>query len=99
MMLLDINLEMIERSADYEPNDKPNDKRGTIGSPEERQNEKKGFDNLEHYPKTPSGFQCFVCGKQFGTNEERIEHLEEAAHGSMYDTASPQEREDTRRLQ
>ena len=47
----------------------------------------------------PSGFQCFVCGKQFGTNEERIEHLEKAAHGSMYDTASPQEREDTRRLQ
>jgi hypothetical protein len=99
MMLLDINLQMIERSADYEPNDKPNDKRGTIGSPEERQNEKKGFDNPEHYPKTPSGFQCFVCGKQFDTNEERIEHLEEAAHGSMYDTASPQEREDTRRLQ
>ena len=99
MSLLDINLQMIERSADYEPNDKPNDKRGTIGSPEERQNEKKGFDNPEHYPKTPSGFQCFVCGKQFGTNEERIEHLEEAAHGSMYDTASPQEREDTRRLQ
>ena len=50
-------------------------------------------------PKMSSGFQCFVCGKQFGTNEERIEHLEEAAHGSMYDTASPQEREDTRRLQ
>jgi hypothetical protein len=99
MMLLDISLQMIERSADYEPNDKPNDKLGTIGSPEERQNEKKGFDNHEHYPKTPSGFQCFVCGKQFGTNEERIEHLEEAAHGSMYDTASPQEREDTRRLQ
>ena len=90
---------MIERSADYEPNEKPNDKRGTIGSPEESQNEKKGFDNPEHHPKTPSGFQCFVCGKQFGTNEERIEHLEEAAHGSMYDTASPQEREDTRRLQ
>ena len=60
---------------------------------------RKGFDNPQHYPKTPSGFQCFVCGKQFGTNEERIEHLEEAAHGSMYDTASPQEREDTRRLQ
>ena len=98
-MLLDTNLQMIERSADYEPNDKPNDKRGTIGSPEERQIEKKGFDNPEHYPKTPSGFQCFVCGKQFGTNEERIEHLEEAGHGSMYDTASPQEREDTRRLQ
>ena len=95
MMLLDINLQMIERSADYEPNDK----QGNMGSPEEMQKEKKGFDNPQPYPKTPSGFQCFVCGKQFGTNEERIEHLEEAAHGSMYDTASPQEREDTRRLQ
>ena len=94
-MLLDTNLQMIERSADYEPNDK----QGTMGSPEERQKVKKGFDNPQPYPKTPSGFQCFVCGKQFGTNEERIEHLEEAAHGSMYDTASPQEREDTRRLQ
>jgi hypothetical protein len=52
----------------------------------------------EQSPKMSSGFQCFVCGKQFGTNEERIEHLEKAVHGSMYDTASPQEREDTRRL-
>jgi uncharacterized C2H2 Zn-finger protein len=63
-----------------------------MGSSEERQ-------NPEQSPKMSSGFQCFVCGKVFGTNEERIEHLEKAAHGSMYDTASPQEREDTRRLQ
>jgi hypothetical protein len=47
----------------------------------------------------PSGFQCFVCGKQYATNEERIQHLEVDVHSSMYDTASPQEREDTRRLQ
>jgi hypothetical protein len=53
----------------------------------------------KEYPKMPSGFQCFVCGKKYATNEERIQHLEEDAHGSMYDTASPQEREDTRRLQ
>jgi hypothetical protein len=63
-----------------------------MGSSEEGQ-------NPEQSPKMSSGFQCFVCGKQFGTNEERIQHLEEDAHGSMYDTASPQEREDTRRLQ
>jgi hypothetical protein len=86
---------MSERSADYEPNDKG----GITGSTEKKQKEKKGFENPQHYTKMPSGFQCFVCGKQFGTNEERIEHLEKAAHGSMYDTASPQEREDTRRLQ
>jgi hypothetical protein len=78
--------QMGERSADYEPNGE------VMGSSEERQ-------NPEQSPTMSSGFQCFVCGKQFGTNEERIEHLEEAAHGSMYDTASPQEREDTRRLQ
>ena len=50
------------------------------------------------YPKMPSGFQCFVCGKQFPTNEERIQHLEEESHDSMHDTATPQETEDTRRL-
>ena len=53
----------------------------------------------KEYPKMPSGFQCFVCGKKYATNEERVQHLEEDAHSSMYDTASPQEREDTRRLQ
>jgi hypothetical protein len=75
-----------EHSADYKPNE------GILGSSEERQNPVQS-------PKMSLGFQCFVCGKQFGTNEERIEHLEEAEYGSMYDTASPQEREDTRRLQ
>jgi hypothetical protein len=50
------------------------------------------------YPKMPSGFQCFVCGKQFSRNEERMQHLEEESHDSMYDTATPKETEDTRRL-
>ena len=73
---------------------------GRIMSPsEDKQKEDKGFDNHQQYPKVPSDFECFVCGKKFGTNEERIQHLEKDAHGSMYDTASPQEREDTRRLQ
>jgi hypothetical protein len=49
------------------------------------------------YPKKPSGFQCFVCGTTFATNEERIQHLEKEPHGGMYDTGSPQEREDSRR--
>jgi hypothetical protein len=64
---------------------------------EEKQTENKG--DHQRYPKVPSDFECFVCGKKFSTNEERIQHLERDAHGSMYDTASPQEREDTRRLQ
>jgi hypothetical protein len=77
-----------------------------MSSSNDTQKEKKGLDNQDdkrnarkEHPKMPSGFQCFVCGKQYTTNEERIQHLEEDAHGSMYDTASPQEREDTRRLQ
>ena len=69
-------------------------KRRRHGNYEENERNKR-----KEYPKMPSGFECFVCGKKFGTNEERIQHLEKDAHGSMYDTASPQEREDTRRLQ
>jgi hypothetical protein len=52
----------------------------------------------KEHPKMPSGFQCFVCGKQFTTNEERIRHLEKESHDDMHDTATPQETEDTRRL-
>jgi hypothetical protein len=51
------------------------------------------------YPKMPSGFQCFVCGKQFPTNAERLQHLQEESHDDMHDTATPQETEDTRRLE
>ena len=76
-----------------------------MSSSNDIQKEKKGHDNQDNkrnarkeHSKMPSGFQCFVCGKQYATNEERIQHIEENAHGSMYDTASPQEREDTRRL-
>ena len=54
--------------------------------------------NYHQYPKVPSGFQCFVCGKQFATNDARIQHLEEDPHGSLYDTVSPQEGEENRRL-
>jgi hypothetical protein len=67
--------------------------------------EKKGLHNQDdkrktrkQHPKMSSGFQCFVCGKQFSTNEEMMQHLEEESHDSMYDTATPQETEDTRRL-
>lgn len=49
------------------------------------------------YPRTSIGFQCFVCGTRFASNEERIEHPEEGSHGGIYDTGSPQEREDARR--
>jgi hypothetical protein len=52
----------------------------------------------EEYPKMPAGFACYVCGTLFATNEERKQHLEKYAHGDMYDTASPQEREDIRRF-
>jgi hypothetical protein len=53
------------------------------------------------YPNMNIGFQCFVCETRFASSEERIQHLETGSHSSMYDTdtASPQEREDTRQLQ
>jgi hypothetical protein len=43
-----------------------------------------------------SGFQYFVCGTRFTTNEERIQHLEKEPHGGMYGTCSLQEEEDSR---
>jgi hypothetical protein len=49
------------------------------------------------YPRICNGFQYFVCGTGFASNDERIQHLEKGSHGSMYDTCSPQESEDIRR--
>jgi hypothetical protein len=77
---------------------------GRILSLKEKQ--KNGLDNYHNnkrkaeveYPTVPAGFQCFVCGMEFAMNEERVQHLEKNTHGSMYDTGSPQEREDARRL-
>ncbi|MGI8833433.1 MAG: hypothetical protein ACR2IS_12480 [Nitrososphaeraceae archaeon] len=80
---------------------------GIMSSSKEGQRKRKRHDNYEEnernkrkeYPKMPSGFECFVCGIEFPTNEGRIQHLQqENAHGSMYDTGSPQESEDARRL-
>jgi hypothetical protein len=51
------------------------------------------------YPRTSAGFQYFVCGTRFASNEKRIEYLEEGSHGGIYDTGSPQETEDARRCQ
>jgi hypothetical protein len=69
------------------------------------QSKKKGDDNnqenkgraTKEYSRMSSGFQCFLCCATFTTNEERIQHLEKEPHGGMYDTGSPQEREDSRR--
>jgi hypothetical protein len=79
---------------------------GWIVSSKERQKEEDGYDSYNNnkrnpegeYPTVPTGFECFVCGTKFATNEERLQHLEKNTHGSMYDTGSPQEREDARRL-
>jgi hypothetical protein len=80
---------------------------GIMSSSKDGQRKRKRHDTYEEnernkpkeYPKMPSGFECFVCGIEFPTNEGRIQHLEEEnAHGSMYDTGSPQESEDAKRL-
>jgi hypothetical protein len=64
---------------------------------ERRREDNEDKNRTNDYPKTCSGFQCFVCGTRFTTNEERIQHLEKEPHGGMYDTCSPQEREESRR--
>jgi hypothetical protein len=72
--------------------------RNIFSKEKERRSEDNQHKNrTEDYPKMSSGFQCFVCGTRFSTNEERIQHLEKEPHGGMYDTGSPQEREDSRR--
>ncbi|MFY9565343.1 MAG: hypothetical protein WAQ29_03245 [Nitrososphaeraceae archaeon] len=80
---------------------------GWIVNSKEGQEEEDRFDSYRNnnkritkgeYPTVPAGFECFVCGTTFATNEERVQHLEKNTHGSMYDTGSPQEREDARRL-
>ena len=43
------------------------------------------------YPRIINGFQCFVCGTGFASNDERIQHLEKGSHESMYDTGSLKE--------
>jgi len=46
--------------------------------------------------KIPEGFECYVCGTNFVTNEERKHHLKKGTHGHLYNTISPQEREEVR---
>lgn len=39
----------------------------------------------EEYPKMLPGFECYICGTIFASNEERKQHLQEDAHGDVYD--------------
>lgn len=50
------------------------------------------------YPSIPHGFSCYVCGSTFETNQERLMHLEKCKHMDLYNTISPQEKEEIRRL-
>ena len=50
------------------------------------------------YPTMPKGYGCYVCGSTFDTNQERLMHLEKFRHIDLYDTGSPQEKEEIRRL-
>jgi hypothetical protein len=50
------------------------------------------------YPSMPQGYSCYVCGSTFETNEERLMHLENFRHIDLYNTGSPQEREEIHRL-
>ncbi|MGH9975479.1 MAG: hypothetical protein ACRD8Z_06545 [Nitrososphaeraceae archaeon] len=46
--------------------------------------------------KMPTGFECFMCGTKFMTNEERKNHLKESKHDHLYNTISPQEWEEVK---
>ncbi len=54
--------------------------------------------NQNGYPSIPHGYSCYVCGSTFETNQERLLHLEEFRHIDLYNTGSPQEKEEIRRL-
>ena len=49
-------------------------------------------------PTIPRGYGSFVCGSTFETNQERLIHLESFKHIDLYNTGSPQEREEVHRL-
>ena len=67
-----------------------------------QKNEKEKHDNKQDRTRAnedlniPAGFECFVCGTKFVTNEERKQHLKEGTHGHLYDTTSPQEQEEVK---
>ena len=54
--------------------------------------------NQNGYPSIPHGYSCYVCGSTFETNQERLLHLEKFMHVDLYNTGSPQEKEEIRRL-
>lgn len=54
--------------------------------------------DVKDYPSIPHGYGCYVCGSSFETNEERISHLELLRHVDLYNTGSPQEKEEIHRL-
>jgi hypothetical protein len=54
--------------------------------------------NQNGYPSIPHGYCCYVCGSTFETNQERLMHLEKFRHIDLYNTGSPQEKEEIRRL-
>jgi hypothetical protein len=62
------------------------------------QNSKGPNMNQNQYPSIPHGYSCYVCGSTFDTNQERLMHLEQFKHTDLYNTGSPQENEEIRRL-
>lgn len=54
--------------------------------------------NMKDYPSIPYGYGCYVCGSSFKTNKERLSHLEECRHVDLYNTGSPQEKEEIHRI-
>ncbi|AIC14364.1 C2H2-type zinc finger protein [Nitrososphaera viennensis] len=43
--------------------------------------------------KITADFQCFVCGAVFNTDEDRKQHLEKEAHGTLHEESTEQDKE------
>lgn len=68
--------------------DKDIDKEQTVPSAIPRQRQ-----NIQGLEKVTSDFQCFVCGAIFNTDEDRKQHLQKEAHGTLRDESTEQEKE------
>lgn len=51
---------------------------------------RQSFHSIE---KVTADFQCFVCGAVFNTDEDRKQHLEKEAHGTLHDESTEEDME------
>ncbi|AIF83561.1 C2H2 type zinc-finger (2 copies) [Candidatus Nitrososphaera evergladensis SR1] len=62
------------------------DEESSSAIPDSRQS----FHGIE---KVTADFQCFVCGAVFNTDEDRKQHLEKEAHGTLHEESTEEDME------